>query len=327
LKNFDKILSKSKDLNDFRIFDTDMEWKNFLSVSGIGSVPAPEAKIVEFDTSSNRQIVYMLAFAASIILIFAAVFVLKKPDAGTVEFAAGNTAGKVQLIDGSTVNVEAGSKLSYFTSLQHAEKREVKLDGEASFDISKSILPFRVYHKDIFVDVLGTEFSITDSAEGILIKNTSGSVRVSETKNPSNNITLKAGDAFLYKNGLFTDTRKPEVKEEPAPVVVAPAVKKQVKEKPVVQAAPVKEEPAAPAPVLRRFKLESVIKDYLLKFNKKKVKMDKSNKPDLDKIVSIDNIDKPYFELLKDLKKQGVIDFEAGDCPDCYIIKAPVKNE
>jgi len=329
LKDFNKILSESKELKDFRLFDTDQEWNRFLAATGIAETTTQGARIKSLNTekSSEMQILYMLAFAASMILIFAAVFVLRKDAPSSATLAAGNSPEKITLSDGSAVEVASGSKLTYFTNLEHSDLREVRLDGDASFDISSSILPFRVYHKDIFIDVLGTEFSVKDSQEGILIKNFSGSVKVSEIKNPSNNVTLRKGDAFLYRDGVFTDTNKPVIteviEEKPAPPVAKPVKK----EKEVVVTPVPAKEPEKPAVTFRRFKLESVINDYLLKFNKKKLKVDKKNKPDFDKIVSIDNIDKPFLELLTDLKKQGVIDFAPGDCADCYIISAPSKNE
>ncbi len=64
------------------------------------------------------------------------------------------------LPDGSSVKLNAGSKL-IFPEKFDEQSREVKLEGEAFFDISRDInRPFRINTKDFKVEVLGTSFNV-----------------------------------------------------------------------------------------------------------------------------------------------------------------------
>jgi len=66
----------------------------------------------------------------------------------------------IRLPDNSTVILKAGSKLSYSTRFNE-KVREVYLDGEAFFEVSKdSKRPFIVRTNELITKVLGTSFSV-----------------------------------------------------------------------------------------------------------------------------------------------------------------------
>lgn len=71
----------------------------------------------------------------------------------------------VELVDGSEVVLNAGSRLRYPVSGRRGE-REVELNGEAYFKIAKSSRPFIVKVADSFVEVYGTEFNVNSDREG-----------------------------------------------------------------------------------------------------------------------------------------------------------------
>lgn len=71
----------------------------------------------------------------------------------------------VELADGSVVTLNAGSRLKYPVAGGSGE-REVELDGEAYFKVSKSVHPFIVKMGDAFVKVYGTEFNACKDMEG-----------------------------------------------------------------------------------------------------------------------------------------------------------------
>ncbi len=79
------------------------------------------------------------------------------------ELRVTNSAAKPQvvyLVDGSTITLEKNSSVQYARFLQ-PDKREVKLEGEAFFNIAKDAnRPFYVYVQGIAVKVLGTSFRI-----------------------------------------------------------------------------------------------------------------------------------------------------------------------
>nr|WP_321487716.1 FecR domain-containing protein [uncultured Draconibacterium sp.] len=66
---------------------------------------------------------------------------------------------EITLYDGTHVWLNSGTTLRYSNSFGR-ESRNVTLDGEAYFDVEKSDVPFRVYLKRSFVEVLGTQFNV-----------------------------------------------------------------------------------------------------------------------------------------------------------------------
>ncbi|MBS9462991.1 FecR family protein [Flagellimonas sp. 389] len=89
---------------------------------------------------------------------------------------------KVQFSDGSLVHINSGSKLTYPKSFNEFNLREVTLEGEAYFKVSKSDIPFQVNVDGISTTVLGTEFNISayknDTLKEVIL--VEGSVQVSE---------------------------------------------------------------------------------------------------------------------------------------------------
>ncbi|WP_139925640.1 FecR family protein [Hymenobacter sp. DG01] len=84
---------------------------------------------------------------------------------------------ELQLPDGTRVTLHPGSQLRYATSLA-GPKREVYLEGEAFFKVSKNpARPFLVFSKQVVTTVLGTSFRVKDYADGV-----KASVAVSEGK-------------------------------------------------------------------------------------------------------------------------------------------------
>jgi len=90
---------------------------------------------------------------------------------------------KVILEDGSQVTLQPFAKLYY--SVKQSHKREVFLEGDAFFDVTKNKeAPFFVYSGAIVTKVLGTSFNITNPVNGnteVLVK--SGRVQVYENIN------------------------------------------------------------------------------------------------------------------------------------------------
>ncbi len=118
-----------------------------------------------------RKILYYWQRAAAILilplLILTVYFILADPSLLTEETTAYNeirvpagTSAKVTLPDSSVVWLNGGSSLTYplnFTS----SKREVKLNGEAFFDvISNPNNPFTVVAPDFRVVAIGTAFNV-----------------------------------------------------------------------------------------------------------------------------------------------------------------------
>jgi hypothetical protein len=317
LNKLNSIINKTKEIENFRVFDVDDEWNLFKplidqEMSNIYDLP--KNKLQNFDKETGRQVIYFLSFAASLILIFAFLSFFSTPEKITDSLTTDSAAKSMRLVDGSKVQLKPHSKLDYFVSLNHAQERRLYLKGDAEFDISASILPLKVYHDSILIEVLGTKFSIKKFNKTVEIKNFSGSVKVSEINKSENFRILQSGDTFIYSNGKFIN---------PADTLNIP--KSTVKSTSEKSEKPNKTSATKEVTAGSTYLLKSVIKDHIIKFNKKKIKLEKKIKLDDNARVRLD-LTKPYLQILEDLKKQGYIDFKKGDCEDCIIIMSPNKN-
>lgn len=104
------------------------------------------------------------------------------------------------LPDGSIVKLNSGSKLSYPESFS-ADSREVRLTGEAFFDVARDEeRPFRILSDEVKVEVLGTSFNVRsfpgDNQVTVAVK--TGKVRVS-SKLATENLVLTPKEMATYK--------------------------------------------------------------------------------------------------------------------------------
>jgi transmembrane sensor len=112
---------------------------------------------------------------------------------------------KLMLPDGSTVWLNAGSKLSYDKNFGTNE-RHVTLDGEAFFDVVKMTdLPFIIQTRVIRIRVLGTTFNVKSYAneqttETSLIK---GKVEITVNNKPEVKYTLLPDNKLVVSNEIL----------------------------------------------------------------------------------------------------------------------------
>ncbi|HWK06954.1 MAG TPA: FecR domain-containing protein [Puia sp.] len=114
----------------------------------------------------------------------------------------------LQLPDQSTVQLSPGATIRYRKDYGSYEKREVKVEGEAVFEVVKNTqMPFIVYSEGISTTVLGTIFQVTDSLNGssIRIKLLEGKVMVGlgalANKDAPANYYLSPGQELLFDKG------------------------------------------------------------------------------------------------------------------------------
>jgi transmembrane sensor len=125
---------------------------------------------------------------------------------------------KVQLPDGSTVWLNAGSKIQYDKNFG-IKSRTVELTGEAFFDVKKDAEhPFFIHTSNIDIKVIGTAFNVKaypqdETTEASLIR---GMIEVSIKSRPNDKIILSPNEKLIVdnkKSGLVNGdvtTRKPE---------------------------------------------------------------------------------------------------------------------
>lgn len=100
---------------------------------------------------------------------------------------------ELTLSDGSTVHLNANSKLRFPEAFTNTNQREIWLDGEAFFDVShQKNSPFLVHTTQGDVQVLGTSFNVSQRQDDFEVTLVTGKVRLqlpNDTK-----VNLKPGE-------------------------------------------------------------------------------------------------------------------------------------
>lgn len=166
---------------------------------------------------SSARIVPMRWMAVAATILFGAIGIgyLFKPI--TVTAPHGETLA-VALSDGSTVELNSGSMLSY--NRRFTDERRVSLVGEAYFDVAESDIPFVVQTFNASVTVLGTTFNVRawpgalDHATSVALETGKVSLTSSSTKEAlaltpgqtgvvaAEDITLTESDALQISNAM-----------------------------------------------------------------------------------------------------------------------------
>ena len=154
---------------------------------------------------------FKAAGSAAAIVFLAAIYIFlfnqdtkKLVDIGT---PFGETKA-VELPDGSTVTINANSRLSYAANWQTEGDREVWLDGEAFFSVTHTAdnQRFIVHTNQIDVEVLGTEFNVKNRRSKTEIMLASGKVKL--TANIKENVQEPATRSHDDSPGSETGTAR-----------------------------------------------------------------------------------------------------------------------
>ncbi|KDN55838.1 FecR family protein [Flavobacterium seoulense] len=109
----------------------------------------------------------------------------------------------ITLSDGTVVNLNAGSSLKYPVQFIKGHSREVVLEGEAFFDVTKDKKhPFIVKTRGVDVKVLGTKFNVSSYKEDADINTVlvEGSVSLSSASASNVNEMLVPGEKGTWNN-------------------------------------------------------------------------------------------------------------------------------
>jgi len=157
------------------------QWNNFDENSIDSPMPDFDGLLLNIKDEariSNLKVVhrshkwrFALKIAASILLpvmlFFAAKFAFFPANSQMAMEVAKSEAGKrskVDLIDGSRIWMNNSSQITY--TKDFAQKRLVRVDGEAYFDVAKlDGKPFVVEAGNVQITVTGTEFNVTNYSE------------------------------------------------------------------------------------------------------------------------------------------------------------------
>lgn len=170
---------------------------------------------------SNRKKRLRWAMAATVLLIMAAgIYLWQHHLPGEKEDAHGRKSeivtrngskSKITLPDGSTVWLNAGSRLVYDNNSFGTSDREITLTGEGFFDVAHNArLPFSIHAGRINVLVLGTSFDVKSYPQDRTIETTliRGSIEVSFAGHPEKKVLLKPRQKLTVFNddSLLTES-------------------------------------------------------------------------------------------------------------------------
>jgi transmembrane sensor len=107
---------------------------------------------------------------------------------------------EIVLPDGSTVWLNAGSKIKYM-SVFNKDNREIQLSGEGYFKVSRNAdLPFDVKTGDLSIEALGTEFNVKSYDDEDIIETTlvEGKIAIYQGRKQRGSVYLEPHQQALY---------------------------------------------------------------------------------------------------------------------------------
>jgi len=198
LEEFRKLWDSMDGLAGQKGYDIDAEWS------------AMQKKIPDFgedirEKSKVRSLLYYTYRIAAVLvigLILAFAWIFSTQYAGTEVLTAGAEPKEILLEDGTRVLLNRDSKIRYRKQFG-ADNREIRLAGEAWFDVAKdSLRPFIIDAGLAMVEVLGTSFNVNAYKENPVVEITveSGVVAVTAKEDLDELILLKAGNSGSYNS-------------------------------------------------------------------------------------------------------------------------------
>jgi transmembrane sensor len=174
-----------------------------------------ERIIAQNNEESNTEIVKLnpwysakwLKIAASVILVLGSVstaYFYQKNQNNTYQSAYGENR-EVKLPDGSIVKLNANSTLKISDDWSNEHTREVWLKGEAFFTVTKKPnqgnAKFIVHANNINVEVLGTEFNVSNRDTNTNVTLNSGKIKLDVfTNGNTQTIMMKPGEQVNYSS-------------------------------------------------------------------------------------------------------------------------------
>ena len=145
---------------------------------------------------------YSSAIAAILVI---AILVWNPFASNMITVAATDGNMTIELPDASHITLKQGSKISYPKTFA-ANVRNVKLEGEAFFDVTRNEQqPFVIDAQSVQVKVLGTSFNVKCSDNIADVAVVTGKVQVTAAKGGKDTLILTPNEAGHYSNGALTE--------------------------------------------------------------------------------------------------------------------------
>ena len=168
-------------------------------------------------SSGTNLSISILSMAASILVLLAiGLWFYNRPVEPLLVHTAFGEQQSMQLSDGSQVQLNANSQMSFQKDWGQHDDREVWLEGEAFFAVEKKPTTgqkMKVITNDLVIEVLGTTFNVNSKRERTTVYLQEGSIRL-YLKGIDSVLQMNPGDLVIYsdKTGQFIKKR-PEMAE------------------------------------------------------------------------------------------------------------------
>ncbi|MEL6251996.1 MAG: FecR domain-containing protein [Bacteroidota bacterium] len=193
-----KIILTSRELISLPKFDSEEKDKlneNILSAIATEQRPLREMK---------RRTPAWMKWAAVILLLSSIGSILyfsQNQIAKTSYITSYGEIKSFKLPDGSMVKLHANSQLTFDKEWKEGADREVRLKGEAYFEVEKKLktnAKFSVLTEDLKVEVLGTEFNVDTREEKTEVVLNEGSIRLKLEDDEKQSILMEPGDLVTF---------------------------------------------------------------------------------------------------------------------------------
>jgi transmembrane sensor len=147
-----------------------------------------------------------LRIAASVVILITvgmAIFYILNQNT-LEEVVAESAVQEIELPEGSVISLNLDSKISYPKKFE-SETREVKLEGEAFFEVAQDTSrPFIIKTDEVYVEVLGTAFNVRayENEEAVEITVENGKVAVYRIGDKDNMVILVRGQKAVFRKEL-----------------------------------------------------------------------------------------------------------------------------
>lgn len=323
MDKFSNIFRQAIEIKSFETNDTDKAWAEFMiSMDQSSDDIHKEDNIIVLNDSPiiiRKHNFFRIGLIAASFLVIFALSQINPKEYPTLVFSTTTSADSVVLPDGSFAYLDLNSAINYPSTFNNLAERRIDLKGDGRFEVSKNrFQPFRVYASDIVIEALGTIFWVDHTDQDIDVTNIEGVIKVFLQKEPDKFYILTQGQTINYKNGilmLHLDT------------LSALQSKLQLEENEKTSLLAVQKKGKTAKSLENKFStftVETVVKNNVIKLYKKQIKLAKGVKFLGSTLVKLDITMGPE-EILKELKKQGFIDYKAGECEGCFIITKGTK--
>jgi ferric-dicitrate binding protein FerR (iron transport regulator) len=167
---------------------------------------------IKIPPAKNRMFIWMrYAAAAAVFLVASMTWLITKDEWVTISSKANETIS-VTLPDSSIVKLSGNTNVSYNVS-DWSETRNIRMRGEARFDVSKNGKSFIVESANAHVSVLGTSFNVNSSAERTVVTCFTGKVSVANSDSDASVILTKGLETVVQGNSVsppYTASVSPE---------------------------------------------------------------------------------------------------------------------